>query len=283
MNLLKQTPNINFLRTDMKTTTSEFKSQDMKPHTEWRDPREGCIVYLSGKMAGVDNNNYDVFNKTAKKWRDNGWALINPAENFGGSQSLPRNTHLKNDYSQLIQHANAIALLPGWSASIGAATEVMIAQSLNYPIYDAENIGKLLDMRSFFVGATIQDKCYAEAGNQIVSTKRDKAYVPNGIELKPKAVGPESICQIADRLVAVDRQNDYGHPRDDFQRIADMASGAGFRVLEANGKLRKMEPRDHVFWMQFTKLSREMNNHKRDNAIDGAGYWKTLDLIYDGK
>jgi hypothetical protein len=85
------------------------------------------------------------------------------------------------------------------------------------------------------------------------------------------AMAPESICAEADRLVSGDRQSDYGHPSDDFTRTGRM-----WGAILGTGDV----PPDRVaLCMVALKISRECNKPKRDNRVDGVGYWKTLQLI----
>jgi len=81
---------------------------------------------------------------------------------------------------------------------------------------------------------------------------------------------PESICSEADRIVSKDRNDDYGHPRDDFSRIADLWEAAFGWPVSAE---------DVGLAMILLKVSRELHRPKRDNRVDIAGYAKTLDMI----
>lgn len=81
----------------------------------------------------------------------------------------------------------------------------------------------------------------------------------------------ESICQEADRLVSFDRQDDYGHPLDDFTRTG--------RMWAAILGLPTVTPQQVALCMVAVKISRECHRPKRDNRTDGAGYLKCLDLI----
>lgn len=82
---------------------------------------------------------------------------------------------------------------------------------------------------------------------------------------------PESICLEADRLVSGDRQAAYGHPIEDFTRTGRMW-GAILGTADV--------PPDKVaLCMVALKVSRECHKPKRDNRVDGCGYFKTLDLV----
>jgi hypothetical protein len=82
----------------------------------------------------------------------------------------------------------------------------------------------------------------------------------------------ETILQEADRLVSTDRQADYGHP---FDNCTDIA--IGWRVIFCHG----ITAENVALAMVWLKICRELNAHKRDNLVDGAGYFKVADLIIE--
>ena len=73
----------------------------------------------------------------------------------------------------------------------------------------------------------------------------------------------ESILDEAGRLVNGPRNNDYGHPYDDFKRVAAMWSV----ILGHTVHIDKV-----ALCMIAVKISRECNTHKRDNLVDISGY-----------
>lgn len=97
------------------------------------------IIYLSGKMSGLDNFGYETFNEQAKRLRDMGFVVINPAENMGGEQSLPRPIYMQMD-SYHVLSCDAVAVLSNWLESDGAKMEVIVALNLGKPILDAETL-----------------------------------------------------------------------------------------------------------------------------------------------
>ena len=79
----------------------------------------------------------------------------------------------------------------------------------------------------------------------------------------------EDILEEALRLTSGDRQNQYGPPDQDFARTAKMWSAL---------KGIEFEARDVAMFMICLKLSREVHQRKRDNAVDGAGYFRCLHI-----
>ena len=92
---------------------------------------------------------------------------------------------------------------------------------------------------------------------------------------KDPTIPTETILQEADRLVSSDRQNDYGHPIDDFTRTG--------KLWAAILGMDKVEPEQVGMCMVALKLSRLCNAYKRDSAVDIAGYAKTIDMVMDKK
>lgn len=277
---------------------------------------EKKIVYLSGAMAGMPGRNFELFKKCADGWRAAGWTVVNPAENFGGCDKPTRFQRLKQDYVSLVTSCEAIAMIPGWEKSEGAMVEFMIAKSLGYPVYDATHVGMLLnynikpaeinkaDERYFKQKETTRELLKLdpapEVDNDVLAATIQKAIdeqqsqtvnraevIRERVEAMTGPRQPESCCAIADRVVSTDRGEDYGHPRDDFRKVAEMANAIGWRVEHTNPRgqkfYRPLREEDHAIYMQFVKISREVHKHKRDNLVDGAGYWKTLDMIHGMK
>jgi hypothetical protein len=84
---------------------------------------------------------------------------------------------------------------------------------------------------------------------------------------------PETIAEEANRLVYGAREADYGHPFDDFSRTGKMWSA----ILG----LDAVTPEQVSLCMVALKISRECNRPKRDNRVDGVGYFATLDRCHE--
>lgn len=92
-------------------------------------------------------------------------------------------------------------------------------------------------------------------------------------DMSEAAPAPKTILQEAYELVHGERQDDYGHPIEDFSRTAKMWS-AIFGI--------DVEPWQIPMAMICVKLSRLSNDPtKRDSVTDIAGYAATLQMVMD--
>lgn len=106
-------------------------------------------VYLSGPMTGLPELNYPTFRGVAKALRAEGYEVYNPADwgTFGvptgpGVTTGSRPFDLRRaflDYTEfIINHAEAVVVLPGWETSPGATAEAALARALGKPVYAYE-------------------------------------------------------------------------------------------------------------------------------------------------
>lgn len=123
----------------------------------------GKSVYISGPMRGYDNYNYPAFHAAAKRWREAGWYVVNPAENFDGDQTRSLHEYMRIDIAHVCQ-CGAIAMLPGWRESQGAGLEYAVAVAIGSDLYDAVSMLPLP-----------QEDVLAEA-QRLVFGARNKSY-----------------------------------------------------------------------------------------------------------
>ncbi len=85
----------------------------------------------------------------------------------------------------------------------------------------------------------------------------------------------ETVCQEADRLVSLDRQEQYGHPYNNFTDIG--------RFWGTILGIPDIAPETVALMMAALKIAREKFKPHRDNRVDMAGYAKVIDLILERK
>ena len=158
--------------------------------------------YISGPMTGLPELNFPAFHRAAERWRDRGWAIVNPAEMECGRTDLPREHYMRRDIRAIIAMSEdedaeriAVLLLPGWRQSQGSKLEVSIAYACGCELLDA------------ITGDPVH----------------------------------ETICQEADRIVSGARQADYGHPRDDFAKAAKMWTGTLLPKLRTGSEVEPLD------------------------------------------
>jgi hypothetical protein len=107
-------------------------------------------VYIAGPMRGVLEFNFPAFHEAAARLRAMGHTVFNPAERdieqigrdvskefpTGDAEALEKKygVSIRNclgaDLAWICEHAEAIALLPGWERSYGATAEWATAIAL---------------------------------------------------------------------------------------------------------------------------------------------------------
>lgn len=216
-------------------------------------------LYVSGPMTGHPNFNYDAFDAAAAQLRELGFRVFNPTEQFAGDQELSYDEYLRHDV-KVLQLVTAVVMLPGWEKSAGARFEVALATALGAYCVSLDEALKwspnspLLPPRAF--------EPDREALSMLMSG------------LNP--AGPESPLMEAHLLVNGDRQDDYGHPIDDFSKTALIWTAVLQDKLKPG---EQVEAEDVPLCMVGVKLSRQVNRPKRDNIVDGQGYFETHHMV----
>lgn len=80
----------------------------------------------------------------------------------------------------------------------------------------------------------------------------------------------QTILQEAQSAVYGDRQADYGSVSENFENIAK-----GWQIILK----AKVTPEQVGLCMVWLKMARQMNRPKRDNLVDGAGYFATIEKM----
>lgn len=81
----------------------------------------------------------------------------------------------------------------------------------------------------------------------------------------------DDILQQAAQLITTQRQEQYGHPSVNFERIA-----TGWQIIFDDGEFT---PERVALAMVWTKICRQLHAHNQDNLIDAIGYILTIDHI----
>ena len=92
-------------------------------------------VYLSGKMRGLPEFNYPMFNLYAAKLR---LQVTSPAE-LDNAEDLKWVDCMKRDI-RLLLDLDAIAMIPGWENSLGAKLELLISFFMGLDIMKADTL-----------------------------------------------------------------------------------------------------------------------------------------------
>lgn len=87
------------------------------------------IIYLAGPMTGYPDYNYPAFAEAGEQLLRLGATVINPADNFGGNQSLPWHVYIGRAISQVLT-ADQVRFLPNWETSTGAQIEHLVASAM---------------------------------------------------------------------------------------------------------------------------------------------------------
>lgn len=94
-------------------------------------------AYIAGPMSGLPELNFPAFQAAARKYRDRGCHVENPAE-INPDPAMKWEDALRADIPRLLT-CDTIVMLDGWTASRGAQLEHHIAKSLGMTIvYEVE-------------------------------------------------------------------------------------------------------------------------------------------------
>lgn len=85
----------------------------------------------------------------------------------------------------------------------------------------------------------------------------------------------ETVLEEAARLVGGDRQKHYGHPIDNYNKLALAWTAILYDKLEAEG----LDALDCVRMLAVMKMVRDTHTPKRDNWVDIAGYARVGEMI----
>jgi Domain of unknown function (DUF6378)/Domain of unknown function (DUF4406) len=217
------------------------------------------LFYLSGPMTGYDDYNFPKFHEVANRLRKSGYSVFNPAESFEGRTDLDWTTYMEHDYEAILD-SSAVMVMEDWESSIGCIMELLVAVSTGKNVFLYKNNGSYARL---FKNTDNARQIVTDIMNMYVAGSEPKTGTTQNNDT-------ETILEEAQRLVHGDRGSAYGHPYDDFSRTAKIWSA----ILGTD-----ITPADVSLCMVGLKISREVNKPKRDNRVDGAGYFETLDMV----
>lgn len=88
--------------------------------------------YIAGPMTGIENYNFDNFNRVSDVLRQQGWEVLNPAD-AGIVEGATWEDYMAYCLTQIGQ-CGAMYMLKGWEMSRGACLEQLIADRLGMKI-----------------------------------------------------------------------------------------------------------------------------------------------------
>lgn len=86
------------------------------------------------------------------------------------------------------------------------------------------------------------------------------------------------VLKRADAIAGENRARDYGHPWDNFRRIADLWDAY---LRNRPDPEMPVGPEDVAPMMILLKIARQQGTPKADNLVDIAGYVKCWDMLGD--
>ena len=89
------------------------------------------IIYVSGPMSGLPNENREAFFKAEQFLNAHGFVVLNPAVNPAG---LTYQQYMTIDFAML-SVCNAIYMLTGHESSPGAKAELAYAHCCDFKVY----------------------------------------------------------------------------------------------------------------------------------------------------
>jgi hypothetical protein len=92
------------------------------------------IAYVSGPMTGYPEFNYPAFHQASRALQVEGYAVLSPADNFGGNTTYERELYMEQDIRNVL-NSDLVVVLPGWERSAGARLEVAVAYECGIPVY----------------------------------------------------------------------------------------------------------------------------------------------------
>lgn len=101
---------------------------------------------------------------------------------------------------------------------------------------------------------------------------------PPAVRARPEPI--PSILIRADALINGDRRRDYGHPLENFSRVAEYWSAY---LTTRGGPPRPLTAEDVAHMMIMLKIARGAQGYNDDTYMDIAGYAGCVEAIHDAR
>ena len=207
--------------------------------------KEGCAemkLYLAGPMRGLPNHNFPAFHAATTDLRKRGHHVVSPAEHDEECGFDPSTDEVDRFY---------LAAQMRWDLAAVLESE----------------------------GVVVLPGWLSSEGTSYEVGIANVVHIPVFEYPSLELVKPELVTAEAARIVTGARQSSYGHPAEDFSRTGRIWGA----ILDhwRRSELQDVPPELVGLCMVGVKISREVNGHKRDNLVDGAGYFETVNLIHD--
>ena len=152
-------------------------------------------IYIAGPMRGIPEMNFPAFDDARDDLGSTTWEVISPADldRSSGMDCIKEEDLtpavvqeiMHRDCSAIIDDADALALLPGWDTSVGAAAELALARWKGIPIFEYPSMLPLMDHGpqdswAIFLGGDGLDYQLKEAMKLL---EVGKAYIVTGGEI----------------------------------------------------------------------------------------------------
>jgi hypothetical protein len=196
-------------------------------------------IYICGPMTGIENLNHPAFFEAESRLKEQGYTVINPA---AIDEELGLDPHQGVMDPEFLKK---------------------VAQRDLEAVITCDGIVLLPNW---------EGSKGAKAELAVAQWLDKKVYIyPAMVEY-----GKESILDTAKRLTSNDRQKDYGHPRDNFRRIADLWN---MYLLNRRNPETEISIEDVAWMMVLLKIGRDLNKPTLDNLVDSVGYIRTLAMV----
>ena len=200
------------------------------------------IIYIAGPMSGYPDYNRPAFMAMAEELRSVGHEVRNPAE-----------LDLTEEEAQRMSAGN-------WSPR---SREYYMLRDFRLICGDGDRLDPV-------------DAVYVLPGWEQSPGARKEIMLAH--EIGAQVIDAETAIPLephphleAEHLVYGNRNEDYGHPMDDYEATAKIWSGILAGILK-----RDITAEEAIMCMVGVKLSRQSRVPKKDNITDGIGYWECL-------